>query len=237
MVSGSASMMVTGWKKLSNCAASTMYVSTMLSRNAMPKLALLSASVLARPVNSRLKRAGVSNVAAAFCTCSAAVARGSAGRRFPLTVIERWRFTRSISAGPRSSRTRTRLPRRTSWSARVRHHVELRERALAEVLQAHVERAGGDVALARLHAPALVADGGEHVGHAAQVAHVVLDLAEDAARLGEREPARGLDVDLELALVVLREEGLADDADQGDRREHRPEREQHDRPAVAERPG
>src|SRR5207245_2473944 len=46
-------MMVTGWTKLSNCAASTMYMKTMLRPKASRKFTLLSASVLARPVHGR----------------------------------------------------------------------------------------------------------------------------------------------------------------------------------------
>ena len=53
-VSGSASMIVIGWRKLSNCAASTMYMNRMLSPKAIPKLALLSARLFARPVQCTL---------------------------------------------------------------------------------------------------------------------------------------------------------------------------------------
>ena len=49
MLSGSASMIVIGWRKLSNCAASTMYMKSRLSRNAVMKFWMVSSSALARP--------------------------------------------------------------------------------------------------------------------------------------------------------------------------------------------
>ena len=51
MESGRESMMVKGWTKLSNCAASTMYMKMEASRNAMIRLRVVSSSIFTEPVN------------------------------------------------------------------------------------------------------------------------------------------------------------------------------------------
>ncbi len=53
-VRGSAIMIVIGWTRLSNCAASTMYMNRKLRKNAIRKFVFDSASSLARPMNSWL---------------------------------------------------------------------------------------------------------------------------------------------------------------------------------------
>ena len=50
--SGSVSMIVNGWRKLSNCAASTMYMKMDASRKAMIRLRVVSSRILTVPMKT-----------------------------------------------------------------------------------------------------------------------------------------------------------------------------------------
>jgi hypothetical protein len=51
MARGSESMIVNGCRKLSNCAARTMYMKMEASRNAMMRLRVVSSRIFTEPVN------------------------------------------------------------------------------------------------------------------------------------------------------------------------------------------
>ena len=112
--------------------------------------------------------------------------------------------------------------------AALRHDVALAEGPLRPVLELH-EHAG------HVDTPFLAAaDGREEVRHARERACPALDLGEVAARALDRRAQRGLDVDVELALVLLGHELLADEGREHQAADEHAEGREHDHEPVPE---
>src|SRR5690606_18809570 len=97
-------------------------------------------------------------------------------------------------------------------------------------------RARRDVALAGADDAGRVADRDERVLDTAQLLYAAGDLLERRRAALERVAFRRLDRDLELALVVARQEVLADHLEERDRRVDRHDGREDDHPAVTQRP-
>src|SRR5204863_7827330 len=81
-----------------------------------------------------------------------------------------------------------------------------------------------------------VADGGQNIGYAAELADALFELAHDAVALGERMASGRLHDHLELALIVVGNEIFPDGREERHDPENREDaRGDHD-PAVAQRP-
>jgi len=92
-----------------------------------------------------------------------------------------------------------------------RHDVELGVVALREIGQTEIDRAARHVALAGADLAGDVTDGGEGIGHPAQLAELRLQVLEERVGAIEGIAAGGLDDRLELTLVVVGDERRAAD--------------------------
>src|SRR5258708_13366568 len=78
--SGRLSMIVKGWRKLSNWAASTMYMKMEASRKAITRLRVVSSRIFTEPVKRKLYPAGRPVFRTSSPTARAAASRGKSGR-------------------------------------------------------------------------------------------------------------------------------------------------------------
>ena len=116
--------------------------------------------------------------------------------------------------------------RRQDLLADVVHHLELVEPPLAQRRHPHVDRARvGDPLV-------VVGHGSQRVIHAAEIADLAGDAVEDHERGLQRRALRGPDLDLELRLVVVRQEVLADVAHERGHHGQHADDAQDDHPAM-----
>ena len=92
MARGRLSMMVNGCRKLSNCAASTMYMKMEASRKATMRLRVVSSRIFTEPVKRKPYPGGRPALRISAPAARAAASSGKSGMLLAMTRVWNWRL-------------------------------------------------------------------------------------------------------------------------------------------------